>query len=1121
VANSSQEALYNEQYFQHGCGPLPYERNEEWLGHFGRIADMIARTINPATMLDAGCAMGFLVEALRDRGIDAYGIDISDYAIDCVRDDIKPFCWVGSLTESLPRHYDLITCIEVLEHLPKEAGMRAIAQLCEATNDIIFSSSPDDYTESTHFNVQPPEYWAAAFAAHGFSRDVDFDGYLISPWAVRFRKTCDTVEHLVRSYERKLWPLNKQVTVLRQSLQQKVAESTQRGAALDQQQQRSDSLVEQLAQEQGRRQELEAQIRERAEQLTLLNARLSQETKAVEQLRRALEAQQAERQRLETAHTVSEQGRHKLAQRLADIERRRSWQLLDRAWQAQMRLAPPASVQGRAWLALTRLGRRNTTIREHQDGSLPLRARVHGAETAANQPMPTNADDFSKALAYNSYSGWASRCEQLRYNKQREIQVIAALAYTPIISIVMPTYNSPPEYLHAAIQSVTGQYYPHWELCICDDASPNAEVRDILRTYAENDPRIKITLAEQNTGIGGASNRAIALATGEYIGLLDHDDVLTPDALLEVVYALQTERADFVYSDEDKLDTDGSRCDPFLKPGWSPDLLLTCMYTGHFSVYRRTIINEIGGFRVTVDGSQDYDLVLRFTERAETVIHVPKILYHWRKIPGSAAASIEAKPYAYLAAQRALTDALERRRIDGKVEFVENGPGYYHVRRTLKSVPSISILIPTRDRRELLERCIDSIERQTDYHNYEIIIIDNESREATTLAYLDESRHRVVRVAGAFNYSRLNNVGAREAKGDYLLLLNNDTEVLTPNWLTAMLEQAQRPEVGAVGAKLLYPDGLIQHAGVILGLGGIASHAQRYVDGYTGTGYFNYANSIKNYSAVTGACLMIRRDVFEQEGGLNEQQLPINFNDVDLCLRLRQRGYLIVYTPLAMLRHHESATREPIVDEAGHRYMLERWGEELLRDPYYNPQFDLTAADCTIDVSRPDIFRTTYIQCLQEGVTVDLATTTVGQRFTAIEPNLSAIGLQFATYGRACTGTVTLHLRTSPTAREDLVTITADAAQILDNRHFLFTFDPLRDSADRAYYFFVEYRPNNPAIPLAIWKSTHADSIAGEHFAAHRPQQGTLSFGVYTTANQNRHSRIASHLIAATGTQAS
>lgn len=898
----------------------------------------------------------------------------------------------------------------------------------------------------------------------------------------------------------------------------------EREVTILQQKTQAESLNERMVEEAERRREEVERAREEAHKER--SALLRSHEEAMIALRRTfaerqeqqlqeesmvLRAHNAERAQLREEVAILENERAYLQQRLASIESRLSWQLLSRAWQLQMRVAPPTSAQGRAWMALMRLTRGRTRRRVSLSTSAVAPLTVQGPLIpASHQELAPLSPEEARALAaqYNSYESWVARCEAIRYDPDRATRIIAGFRYSPVISIIMPTYNSPEAFLRAALDSVLTQYYPSWELCICDDASPQEGVRSILQEYAARDSRIRIIFATENRGIGGASNQALALATGDYIGLLDHDDMLTPDALLEVVAALQDVRADFLYSDEDKLDEEGFRCEPFLKPVWSPDLLLTCMYTSHFSVYRRTLVEEIEGFRESMSGSQDYDLALRATEQVRTITHIPKILYHWRKIPGSAAASTGAKPYAYLAAQRALTDALERRGIDGSVE-IANAAGYYHIRRTIDTFGKVSIIIPTRDQIALLERCVRSIEEKTEYPHYEIIIIDNDSRDAASLEYLARSPHRVITAPGTFNYSWLNNLGAREAAGEYLLLLNNDTAVLSGSWLSALVEQAQRPEVGAVGAKLLYPDGRIQHAGVILGLGGVASHAQRFVDGYIGTGYYNYPNALKNYSAVTGACLMIRKAVFEAVGGLNETDLPVNFNDVDLCLRLRERGYLVVYTPYCLVRHHESATRAPIVDPEGQAYMLGRWREEILADGYYHPQFDLDAGDFTIDITRPDTFQSMYVQHSREAVTSDLSTRlTIGQELIIGDDDLTAIGVQFATYGRRCKGRVILHLRRSVSDKSDLLTVAMDASDILDNHLHLFAFTPLAGSAGQRLYFFIEFTQHESGERLAVWRSLRQDPKVGSHYENQLPADGTLAFAVYSQRQHYRHTAI-------------
>jgi GT2 family glycosyltransferase len=541
--------------------------------------------------------------------------------------------------------------------------------------------------------------------------------------------------------------------------------------------------------------------------------------------------------------------------------------------------------------------------------------------------------------------------EHLRYDRNRAIERIKQFAYTPIISVILPVYNPRPYQLQKAIESVLSQHYFYWELCVCDDASTEPRIREMLEEYRARDARIKLEFSESNAGIARASNRALEMATGEFIGLLDHDDELTPDALYEVAATVQETDADLIYSDEDRLDQKGRRAEPVFKPAWSPDLLLSCMYIGHFCAYRKSIVERIGGFRPGFDGSQDYDLALRFTEATSKIAHIPKILYHWRRVSSSASARSVARPGVTEAGRRTLIEALSRRQIDGEVE-TENVYGFYRVRRKLNCKKLVSIIIPTRDGEKRLRRCISSIEAKTDYRNHEILIVDNGSRNTGTLDYLKRLPYRVIRLDEPFNFSHLNNVAAGETTGEYLLFLNDDTEVINAQWMTSMVEQAQREEVGAVGAKLLYANGRIQHAGIILAAGG-PSHAHRGVDGFSGAGYLNYPNAIRNYSAVTAACLMIRRDVFLSAGGFDADRFAVSYNDVDLCLRLRRQGYLIVYTPYALLYHYESATRGANHYPREEASLRARWHSELMSDRYYNPNLS-ALGDFSVDGSNPE-----------------------------------------------------------------------------------------------------------------------------------------------------------------------
>lgn len=535
---------------------------------------------------------------------------------------------------------------------------------------------------------------------------------------------------------------------------------------------------------------------------------------------------------------------------------------------------------------------------------------------------------------------------------------IARWRQQPLISIIMPVYNVESRWLEAAIQSVTQQIYPRWELCIADDGSTRPETLAVLRQI--NDLRCKVNLLDRNQGIAGASNAALALATGDYIAFLDHDDELTPDALYHVVKAINEHDPDLVYSDEDKLSLEGYRLDPHFKPDYSPDLILSTNYICHFSVYRKALLDQIaeGGnyVREGFEGSQDHDLVLRVLDHTDQVYHIPRVLYHWRMIPGSTAARYDSKNHAWEAGRLAVEDTLQRRGIFGKALLGQHS-GTYRVKRAIQGQPLVSILLPFRDQPDLLRLCLDSILEKTTYPNFELIGISNNSADSETLALMkhyaaSDRRIRFLRHDVPFNYAAINNFAAAQVSGEHLLLLNNDIAVITPDWLETLLEHSQRLEVGAVGAKLHYLDDTVQHGGVIVGLGGIAGHAHKNFPCHH-PGYFQRLNLVQNLSAVTAACLMVKRSLYTLVGGMDEQHLAVAFNDVDFCLRLRELGYLNVFTPYCRLYHYESKTRgyedtpekqQRFIQEVA--YMRKRHATILKNgDPYYNLNLPLDRDD--------------------------------------------------------------------------------------------------------------------------------------------------------------------------------
>ncbi len=514
---------------------------------------------------------------------------------------------------------------------------------------------------------------------------------------------------------------------------------------------------------------------------------------------------------------------------------------------------------------------------------------------------------------------------------------LATFPYRPMISVVLSADGAREESLAAAIESVRAQLYDNWRLCILSDAPVGQPLDAILTRYETLDTRI----VRRAAGSGGTATAIDSndQGHGEFVMLLDQCGQLHAGAFFEVVKRLNRNPLDdLFYWDEDKLDRDGQRTEPFFKPDWSPDLLLSMNYFGECFAVRSSLVEKVGGLRGNFGAAQSYDLALRAVEHTKRIVHIPEVLYHRRDQPTSE---------RDLQSTKALEEALRRRKVQGKVD--RPGPGRYAVRYDIRDEPLVSILIPTRDHCELLRQCLASIEACADYKNYEIIVLDNDSSQPETLEYFKEiaGKVQIHRCPGPFNFSAINNFGASKARGEFLLFLNNDTQVIRRDWMRAMIEQAQRPEVGAVGARLLFADERIQHAGVVLGIWGVVGHAFRFQPGIT-PNHFSLAEVIRDCSAVTAACLMIRRSVFDQVHGFDDR-LKVEFNDVDLCLRLRGSGYLIVYTPFAALYHFESSTRRRIHVPSDLALFLERWGTGLRNgDPYYNRNLTLAREDWTI-----------------------------------------------------------------------------------------------------------------------------------------------------------------------------
>jgi len=892
----SNSSFFDAYYYEHGCG-RPYKRDEGWLNFFDGIAKRIIEESEPKTVLDAGCALGFLVEAFRNHGVEAFGVDISRFAIENVYADIKPYCWVGSVCEPFPQKYDLITCIEVLEHLAQRDSEKAIANLCAHANEIIFSSTPFDYKESTHFNVQPPEYWAEQFARRGFYRDLESDMSFITPWAVKFVKTNRSNPRLVREYERKFWYLWKENTDLRALS----AEMRQ-------------NLSEQAD-----------QVREKEQSVQALTAQTAEKEQTVQAL---------------SAQVVA------LSAQLTGILNGRAWKFALFLRQIRMKLLPPGGRREK----LTRWAYSALKI-WRREGLITLIRKIKERLVRKS------------GVPFSDYQDWILKNEPSTEQLAEQRAKANDFAYKPLISVVVPVWNTPAKILVQTIRSVVDQTYDKWELCIADGNS-DPETKKVLSYWAKKDVRIKIKFLDENKGIAVNSNEALSLAQGEFVAFLDHDDLLAPFALFEVVSTLQQcPNADLIYSDEDLISMDDKRrFGPHFKPAYTPDLLRSINYITHLLVIRKALGDKIGWLRNGYDGAQDYDLTLRMVEQAREIAHIPKVLYHWRHWSSSTTntsnASSVAKKHANESGKKALKEHLERCGLNG---VVEDGPDLttYQVRYAIIDRPLVSIIILNRDHSQELRECITSIRNKSTYENYEIIVVENTSQEEQTFRLYDELKKdpsiRIIEYKQPFNFARANNFAVGHARGDVFLFLNNDTEVISRDWLERMLEHTLRKEVGIVGSKLYYPNNTIQHAGIILGIGGFAGHSHKHFPG-NATGYINRLRLIQNYSAVTGACLMIRKDVFHEIGGFDEQY-ELAISDVDLCLKAISSHYLIVWTPYAELYHHESKTRGYEDNEEKRRRLKgeidrlkQKWSGFLERgDEYYNPNLSLSAENFSIN----------------------------------------------------------------------------------------------------------------------------------------------------------------------------
>ena len=1054
-------SLYDDEYYRTGCG-IPYERNEHWIQFFGSIADEIIRSLRPQNVLDAGCAWAFLVESLWDRGVESWGIDISPYAISKIRPDMENYCKVSSLTDPIEDRYDLITCIEVLEHMPEKQARDAIKNLTSASNTILFSSTPKDFDEPTHCNVKPTIYWLKLFAEYNFSPDLTYDASFLTKHAILFKKTSsppseetlilfsEKIRHAIEVEEKtnNLETLNKKIrqqegewntkiTSKNQELINKSEEIEEHKARVVKRDTIICELEIKLHKINNDVHSLQLALLQKTNQLNAVYSSTSWKiTAALRQIRKVLkwlksfilwgkfislnieaskqiqEINDIECFELKTGLKNMPAGwviiKYK-ARRKKDIPRLVIYSLIEGKLIRQPSV-PLEINKDQTFHRILRLSENSnqlfieiinsldpipiTDIYYREIGKLEALFRLSWKKIKPSITNPRNCvrlalqgikifrkhgltgvkrsllGEQNTGFHEDHYYNWIERNEKLSESDIINIHKrIDEMSHKPIISVLMPVYNTPINFLKAAINSVSNQLYPHWELCIADDASTDPDIRNILNEFQSKDSRIKVIFRKNNGHISAASNSALKLAKGDFVALLDHDDELAIHALYLIAEKInQNPDADLIYTDEDKINPEGKRYAPYFKTNFNSDLILSQNMINHLGVYRRKIIDKIGGFRSGFEGSQDYDLVLRVLEQIEinNIHHLPYILYHWRAIPGSVALNKDEKSYPHERAQKAIKEHLSRQGIKAEVE--ESPSGVYHrVRYALPDeLPKVTLIIPTRDKLSLLRVCVDGLLNNTDYSNLEVIIVNNQSIDPDTINYFREiqknSKVRVLDYEKPFNYSAINNYAVKHATGSLIGLINNDIEVIQPSWLKEMVSHALRPKVGVVGAMLYYPNNTIQHAGVALGIGGVAGHLHlnKLRGDYSD---FGRTELIQNYSAVTGACMIMRTEIYNEVKGLDSENLSVAFNDIDICIRIRECGYSIVWTPYAEMLHHESASRgsDQTSDKIARftrevKYMQEKWNDKLEKDPYYNPNFSLKDGYYSIG-NRPRIIK--------------------------------------------------------------------------------------------------------------------------------------------------------------------
>ncbi|MEM5422991.1 glycosyltransferase [Paraburkholderia ferrariae] len=1056
--------LYDEAYYRRGCGPVPYDRSvAHWGEFFGKIADELIRTFRVRRVFDAGCAKGFLVEALWERGVTTFGRDVSRYAISEVRADVRKFCSVGSLTEVIKDSYDLITCIEVLEHMPEDEALIAIANMTAAADIVVFSSSPSDFDEPTHVNVRPTIYWMRAFAKHGFVPLIETTLYSITPYALAFQRRDEAPadDYLFACAEVVRFRIKQgeeatRIHELSVALNERTAEVVRNREAAERDRAIAERALADLR-EQGARAERELvrsrEAAERDREVAERDREVAERDREVAE--RELAALKAQRERAEPDRDATEatlasvtaerdamaSGMSAASERVAGLEAFVARQIdvnvhyLDlvnqiqysRSWRAyrkilrilrRFHLARGSGELIDNLLGIAKAGRllgfdREFYLAQYPDiahagidplqhyldhgraeGRVPSRALLgepRGESTSAlgfdrefyleQYPDVASAgvDPLQHYLDFGITEGRAhSRVflEKLRSSPKNSSDLnlrdfcdperdetgakISDEAFR--ISVLTPTYNIAPRYIRELYQTLVNQTYSNWEWLVVDDGSTHTSAIAILRTISERDSRVKLLCSPTNLGISGASNLGLAQARGTYVALVDHDDLLARCAFAAIYEAWKAApETRIFYTDEAMLQSDGTVTDLWAKPDWSPAYLEYTMCLGHLSVYRRDFLDALGGFRSEFDGTQDFDLALRALLRNPAVAHVPVFGYLWRAIPGSAAAGLDQKPYAMERQRKAVLGYARERHPDAEVS-VGHSNGFWRIRYPLPSPPPLlSYVIPAgggvRTVRgksiELVVNCVRSFQEKAFYPNCEYVVVHNGSlqpEQISALAAFPNVR-LIVHSDPSFNFSRTINAGVAAARGEYVCLLNDDVEAITERGAEEMVSYlVVNPDVALIGPKCLFENGDIQQCGVMLlshaGPAHAATGAPREFLGHRGN-----LQCRREVYCVGAAMLIVRKTAFDEVGGFDED-LPLNYNDVDFSLRIRDRGYRCVVDPEVEVYHFESATKIGTAMAEQERLFL---GRADMRDPYFSKWFDPASPLYRLDIHAPDL----------------------------------------------------------------------------------------------------------------------------------------------------------------------